>query len=139
VSQVQLLDAATTTSAAPTLVTQGFSFKQRSANSPGGIGETDAAIIQVGAAGTGALSMTLRLWLWSDIAQMWMPPGTNATDPLLRGVLNQGTAITGTTRNPHYEIVQGLSGAIRGYLQIQALSGTSNTISAWLVNRGVHA
>jgi hypothetical protein len=136
---IQLLNAATATNSAPSGATAGVAKMQRTENSPCGIGEAESAMIIVrSTAGSGTMTCTLKLWCYSPISGTWHPLGTHAT-PATKGIINAGAAIgeTGADTIAHAELVQGLGGFTRFYLEITAIGGTATAISAWLVHDGV--
>lgn len=136
---IQLLNAATATNSPPSGATAGVAKSQRTENSPCGIGEAESATIIVrSTAGSGTMTVTLKLWCYSPISGTWHPLGTHAT-PATKGIINAGAAIgeTGTDTIAHAELVQGLGGFTRFYLEITTIGGTATAISAWLVHDGV--
>jgi len=67
----------------------------------------------------------------------WAPLGTNAT-AASKGLINVASAIgeTGTDSIAHAEIITGLQGCSRVYLEITAIGGTATAFDAWLAPRG---
>lgn len=135
---VKLLTAATGTNSPPTVVTDGVPKKGRTpGTTDSGLGESDSAVILVrSTAGSGTMTVTLRLWGWSDLTGVWHPIGTSTTDAS-RGLLNQATAI-GEGPGPadtlrHAELVQGLSAFQRLYCEVTAIGGTSTAVSVLAV------
>lgn len=134
---LRLVNAATATSSAPTLATDGFALN---GNTPGGtyywLKVWDAGALMVNAAGTGALTFQGIVWLYSNVAACWMPAGISATIAD-RGKLNDGTTITGTTTLVHTQPIQGLSAYERIAFQITtSTAGAGNlTSSVYLVQR----
>lgn len=88
-------------------------------------------------AGTGALTASVRLWVYSEASHKWGPLGVSATIAS-RGLLNDGVLITADPANTlaHRELVKGLSGADNIYAQVvSALGGSSSpAIDLWLVS-----
>jgi hypothetical protein len=118
---LNLLTAAIATNSAPSGATAGQAL-----NSRGGVRMAEEYIVLVDFAGTGAQSLTLKAWGWSDKNAKWYPLGT----------LNDGSAITGTTSVTYAEVLYSLKHFDRVYLEITAISGTSNTVNAQLCTRG---
>jgi hypothetical protein len=96
----------------------------------------DYGAIVVKGAGTGALTFQGLVWLYSFASRTWSQAGISATIAD-RGKLNDGTTITGTTTLNHTQPFHGLSAFDRIYLQITTITGTSMTVSAYLVSRPV--
>jgi hypothetical protein len=135
---LQLLSGATATNSAPSGATAGVDRKQRNAGSHSGIAEATTATVLVTGTGTGALSVTLKIWGYSPVSGEWHPLGT-ATSDANRGRLNEQNAIGGTNTIRHAELVQGLGAFTRFYLEVVAISGTECAVDAWLVAAGVRA
>lgn len=94
----------------------------------------DAGVLQLTqTAGTGTMTVTIRLWVYSELTHTWMPLGINATITL-RGVLDDGTAITedGSDVLTHTEPVQFLSGFEYIYPEIVAIGGTGTAVDLYL-------
>jgi len=132
-----LADAITGTVAAPTLITDGASLHYRQ---PGrGLkfvwyGQ-DKGFIRVKGAGTGALTFQGIVYLYDPESAAWTQAGISSTIAN-RGMLNDGTTITGTTTLNHYQPIYGLSGFTRIALAVPTtFTGTGLTVSAWLLSR----
>lgn len=137
--RLQLLSDATATNNPPTTSSQGFALQRgRNAGKPNeGLPETDSAMIQVGSTdGSGAMEVTLKLWGWSELLEKWLPFGTGSTNDT-RGTINEGNSIgliTGIADTLiHSEVVAGLRGFSRVYLEVVDIDGTDTAVSAWLV------
>lgn len=135
---LRLVNAATATSSAPTLATDGFALN---GHTPGTgqyywLKVWDAGEIMVNASGTGALTFQGIIWLYSNVAGCWMPAGISST-VADRGKLNDGTTITGTTTLTHTQPIQALSAFERIAFQITtSTAGAGNlTSSVYLVQR----
>ena len=89
------------------------------------------AAISVKGAGTGALTFQGVVYLYSTVVGQWLPAGISSTIAN-RGMLNDGTTITGTTTLVHSQPLFGLSAFERIALQATILTGTSMTVSAYL-------
>lgn len=131
--QIQLLTAATATNGAPTAATDGFELKGSFERAKPG---DDAIIFVHSTAGSGTMTVTLKLWGYSKVAAEWAPLGVDSTDAD-RGKLNDGNAIGEVIANSleHSEIVQGLRHFDRVYLEVAAIGGTATAVSAWLLAR----
>jgi hypothetical protein len=133
---LKLLSAATATNSPPSGATAGFSLRSRQPGIDGAQwnGKSDGVILVRSSAGTGTMTVTLRMWGYSPLTANWHPLGTNAT-MASRGVLNQGNAITedGSDILTHAETVTGLAAFTRIYLEITAIGGTNTAINAYLV------
>ncbi len=94
----------------------------------------DAGVLQmVSTAGSGTMTVTVRLWVYSELTHAWHPLGVNAT-MTLRGVIDDGTAITedGADVLTHTEPVQFLSGWDYIYPEIVAIGGTATAVDLFL-------
>lgn len=94
----------------------------------------DAGVIVVSGAGTGALTFQGIVFVYSALADCWIPDGISATIAD-RGKLNDGTTITGTTTLVHTQPIYALSAYSRIALQVTTLTGTNMTVSAYLIPR----
>jgi hypothetical protein len=79
-------------------------------------------------AGSGAMSISVRIWIYSETTHAWQPLGISATI-VSRGLLNDGVLITADPANTlaHAEIVQGLSGGDYIYAEVTAAPGGVGT------------
>lgn len=127
-AKYQLLTAATATNSAPSGINAG------SVPLPSGYDE--AIIVVTSTAGSDTMTVTLKLWGYFDVSGTWAPLGKNST-AASKGLLNDGDAIgeTGTDQIDHAELVQGLDGVSRLYLEITAIGGTATAISAYAIPR----
>lgn len=137
---LQLLTAATGTNSPPSGATAGVSLKNKTHGKAPNFrwSHYPSGVIHVqSTAGSGTMTVTLRLWGYSAATSTWIPLGSNAT-MATRGVLNQGNAITedGTDNLCHAEPVTGLGSFTRVYLEVVAIGGTSTAVSAYLVEDG---
>ena len=134
---IQLLTAATATNSPPSGATAGFPLKDKTPGKapnfrwnhyPSGV------VLVKSTAGSGTMTVTLRLWCYSPATAAWHPWGQAAL-VANRGVLNQGNAITedGADNLTHAEPVTGLGSVTRIYLEITAIGGTSTAVSAYLL------
>jgi hypothetical protein len=139
---LQLLTAATATSLAPALATDGFALRRSAADAAEGFREdfnsvkNPLALCAKSTAGSAVMTVTLRLWVYSALTG-WAPFGTHATGAT-RGVINGGAAIDEAESDliRHAEIVTGLCAFERVYLQVSAIGGTDTAVSAYLLARG---
>lgn len=134
---LQLLTAATATNGQPSGATAGFSLKGRTPGKPQANTwnhRNSGAIVVKNTAGSGTMTVTLRLWGYNAQSATWHPLGSDATESL-RGVLNAKSAIDedGSDVITHAEPVTGLAAFVRVYLEVTAISGTATAVSAWLV------
>ena len=128
---IQLLAAATATNSPPSGASAGVAVNQAVLD---GGAPRDGTIFVASTAGSGTMTVTLRLWSYLTAAAVWAPCGTGSTASL-RGVLNGGVAIDEIAADTiaHHEVV-GVPWAFdRLYLEITAIGGTATAISAWLV------
>ena len=132
-SYVQLLTAATATNSPPSGATAGVPLRGQVPGQASQFwdGHDDGVIKVKSTAGSGTMTVTLRIWAYCPILSAWFPLGTNAT-MANRGVLNLGNPIgeDGADNIAHTEPVTGLSAFTRVYLEITAIGGTATAISA---------
>jgi len=88
-------------------------------------------------AGSGAMSVTLRMWGQCPASLRWIPLGTGDADA--KGVINEGAAIAESSPNAiiHAETLDNLSGWLALYLEVTAIGGTATAISAALLPRNM--
>ncbi len=132
---IRLLNAATATNSPPSGASAGVSLRTRQPGVDGGNwrGKNDGVFLVKSTAGSGTMTVTLRVWGYSPLTSAWHPLGSNATEAT-RGVLNAGNAIDedGADVLTHSEPVSGLAAFSRIYLEITAIGGTSTAVSTWL-------
>lgn len=137
---IQLLNAATATNSPPSGATAGFPLKDKTPGKgpafrwnhyPSGV------ILVKSTAGSGTMTVTLRVWCYSPVTSAWHPLGSSST-VANRGVLNAQSAIAedGADNLVHAEPVTGLGAFTRIYLEITAIGGTATAVSAYLVEDG---
>ncbi len=138
--KIQLLSAATATNGVPTAATAtagfplaGLAFTGLSHNVSG---DNQSAIVLKSTAGSGTMTCTLKLWVYSNAVAEWMPYGTDSTDAN-KGLLNEGNAIGEVNSNSliHAELVNGLHHFDYVYLEITAIGGTATAVDAYLIGR----
>jgi hypothetical protein len=87
----------------------------------------DLGILQLRLAGTGAISVTIAIWLNSEVIDRYV----------LHGSMNEGSAITGTTSITRSESIRGLSAGSHIYAEVVAISGTGATVNLGLTERNL--
>ena len=137
---VEGLASATATNGPPTLVTDGLEVNALNVN--GRIPRT-LSVNVYNTAGTGALSVTLRIWGYNPKAAAdsavnggWSPLGTGSG--ALKGVLNQGLAIPedasiGADMIAHTEALDLPGHFTRLYMEITAIAGTNTAVTVQYV------
>lgn len=134
-SYLKLLTAATATNSPPSGATAGFTLRGQVPGTSDQFwdGHDDGVILVRSTAGSGTMTVTLRIWGYSPLSAAWHPLGTGATEAN-RGVLNEGNAIDedGSDIIVHAETISGLSAFNRIYLEVTVISGTATAVSAWL-------
>ncbi len=125
-----VLAAVTATNSPPSGATAGVDLAQmRHPN--------EVAIGVYSSAGSGTMTVTLKAWGYHvaavDNLARWYPLGTGAT----AGVLNEGTAIGEALANEirHTELIRGLRGFDRLYIEVTAIGGTSTAVNALIAAR----
>lgn len=136
---IKLLSGATATSAVPTAATDGFSLRPDRSDSTQKLGAgtfSDAVLFLKSTAGSGTMTVTVKLWVYNDFAAAWAPLGTHATDAT-RGRINEGNAIgeVDTDSLRHTERVNALEHYDRVYAQVTAIGGTATAVDLWLLAR----
>lgn len=94
------------------------------------------AVIARSTAGSGVMTMTLKMWGFRADVGAWVPFGSSTTDAN-RGLLNAATAI-GELAAPadqllYSDVIDGMWSFERAYLEVVAIGGVATAISAWLV------
>ena len=144
--KVQVLDGATAANSPPTAgsATVGFALKglggwvstvnPSQGQQPPLSGQ--CAFVLKSTAGSATMTVTCRLWVYSNAVAEWVPYGANVT-AATRGLLNGGNAIDEVAANKllHSELIAGLHNFDRAYIEITAIGGTSTAVDAWLVGR----
>lgn len=122
---VQLLSAVTAVNSPPTAVTDGVDVKDA-----GILRDTAYALVK-STAGSGTMTVTIKMWGWYDTVAAWAPLGIGAT----KGVLNDGTAIVEETADNlvHVESLSGLKQLQRVYAEVTAIGGTATAVDVFLV------
>lgn len=87
----------------------------------------------VSTAGTGTMSVEVKLWFYSPVEGEFMPIGTHTLDAK-RGVVNEGTAIgeTSSDKLAETEVYYNLLQFTHVYAEVVAITGTNTAVSAWL-------
>lgn len=136
---IELLASATATNSAPASATAGLSM-DAVLGAFGGKIPDDISLVVTSTAGSGTMTVTLRLWqkfgtLGSQANGTWCPAGVG-TDAG-KGVLNAGSAIGEVSADliRHCEPVFLSAHAQRLYVEITAIGGTNTAITVWLVAR----
>lgn len=116
---VEILASATATNGAPSGATAGCDIN---ALNPYGLVPTTARVGVVSTAGSGTMTVTLRLWGY--MGGMWV---------VLKS-LNNGSAIaeTGTDSIAYSEEVSTIHVCARLYLEITAIAGTSTAVTGYV-------
>ena len=94
------------------------------------------ALVLESTAGSGTMTVTVKIWVYSDAIADWMPYGTDST-AANRGVMNEANAIDEVVSDKlrHTELVAGLDNYERIYAEVTAIGGTATAVDLWLVGR----
>ncbi len=134
-----LLTGQTTTSSAPTLVTDGVAcYPDNNILGPanGANYATKAsreAMLHVhNSAGSGTVAATLRLWGYLAATGQWYPIGAGAD--ATKGTINAGASMGETTSDKlnHCEPFYLMGMFDRLYVQVTAISGTNTAVDVWV-------
>lgn len=133
---LKLLTAVTAVNSPPSGATAGHSLNGDQPGLAFGHGwrkANNGNVLVRSTAGSGTMTVTLRMWAYSASSGVWHPLGSDATESL-RGLLNVKSAIDedGADTITHAEPISGLSGFSRLYCEVTVISGTSTAISVWL-------
>jgi hypothetical protein len=133
-----IVTGATANSAVPSAATAGVSiWRGRGEPRQLDLGLLDtcntANIVVWSTAGTGVLTVTVRLWFYSSHTGKWHPFGAGADGT--KGTINAGNAMGETDADivAHTEVIKDFQGFDRVYAQILAIGGTSTAISVAFV------
>lgn len=125
---VQLLNGATATNGAPSAATDGVALPPRWG---------DAVFLVRSTAGSGTMTVTIRLWVYYEgsanaDATGWYPLGPSSTAGQ-RGLVNLETAIDESSADAiaHCERILALNAFARLYAEITAIGGTATAIDAF--------
>lgn len=128
---VQVLTAETGTTAAPSAATDGV---ETNSLKVGGNVPDAATIVVQSTAGSGTMTVTLKLWGYDDDSAKWSPVGTHST-AASKGILNEGAAIPegpiADTIN-HREILRWPGHFDRLDIQVTAIGGSATAVSVWI-------
>ena len=130
--RVEIMASATATSSAPSSATGGIRMHQIRSAFGGTVPEVCKIVVK-STAGSGAMSVTLRLWEQHGAAATdWAPSGIGAD--ATKGILNGGAAIgeTGTDVINHVEPVAYLGMCDAIDVQVTAIAGASTAITVYL-------
>lgn len=127
----KLLDQVTATNGAPSAATAGVAMKDF--NRPY-VASREASVVVVSTAGSGTMTVTIKMWGYLAAASRWVPLGKNST-AATKGILNDGNAIaeTGTDSIGHAEPLLFAGHFDRIYAEVTAIGGTDTAITVWLV------
>jgi len=125
-AQITLLTAATATTAVPSAATDGVQMP---------VTADIATLFLHSTAGSGTMTVTVRLWGYNVGVAKWYPLGIGTA--ALKGVLNAGAAIAedaslGADVLLHCEVLNSLHRIHRVYLQVTAIGGTATAVTAML-------
>lgn len=137
---IEILASAITTNNPPASLTAGVSVDVIK-SAFGSIVPDDLSLVVLSTAGSGTMTVTLRLWgKWGTLAGLtsagaWTPLGTGADST--KGIINGGVAIgeTGSNTIRHAEPVSLTAHMERLYVEITAIGGTDTAITVFLVGR----
>lgn len=122
----ELLAAATATNSAPTVVTDGVAIPS---------GAHRAALRLISTAGSGTMTVTIRMWGWDPESTKWLPLSIGADSAEgdtvnTSGWMNGGNAVVEVAANSlqHYETLEDLGHFARLYAQIVAIGGTATAV-----------
>lgn len=126
---IKLLSGATATTSAPSAATDGYALRKQT---PGTTyvwdGRNIGLVTVYSTAGSGTMTVTIRLWMFKVNSGKWFPLGRSTTESD-RGLLNGGAIDEdGADNLVHAELIQGLSAFDRIYAQVVAIGGTATAV-----------
>ena len=132
---ITLLTAQNGTNSAPSVDTDGVSTNGLRVG--GNIPDTCTVMVK-STAGSGDMSVTLKLWAYSGDTGIWAPLGTHAT-AASKGILNEGNAIgeTNTDYIAHAEPVSYLGHFDRVYCEVTARGGSGVVVSVYVLGETI--
>jgi len=120
-----ILEGATATNSAPSAATDGINHKKE------GMLRDKATVFVESTAGSGTMTVTIKLWGYNSVRALWAPLGTDPD----KGVINGGSAIAEEEADTlqHMEILEGLSNIDRIYAEVTTIGGTSTAVNVGLM------
>lgn len=133
---IELLASATATNSPPSGASAGLSVDAIKAVF-GTVPQTMSLHV-CSTAGSGTMTVTLRLWGYLGATLGWTPIGTGPD--ATKGYLNDGVALGETSADgiAHVEIVDLPGHFVRLYLEIVAIGGTATAVASRLVSRRLY-
>jgi hypothetical protein len=130
-----LLNAQDGTNSAPSAAGAGVATNGLSVG--GNIPDTCTIMVK-STAGSGDMSVTLKLWAYSGDTAVWAPLGTHST-AATKGILNEGNAIGETSANfiAHAEPVSYLGHFDRVYCEVTARGGSGVIVSVYVLGETI--
>ena len=124
-ASVRLLNAVIATTTAPSVVGDGTSIADINYVNAG-------LIVAKSTAGSGVMTITVRLWGWSPAAAAWLPLGTGAAGT--KGQINAVSTLdeTGADSIAHAEVISNYSTFSHLNAQVTAIGGTATAVSLWI-------
>lgn len=94
----------------------------------------ESTVLVASTAGSGTMTVTIRLWGYNSATGEWFPLGTGADAS--KGVINAGAAIgeVKTDKILHAEPLLMAGHFDRLYAEITAIGGTATAVDVWLIS-----
>lgn len=128
---IRLLSGATAGTSAPSAATDGYALRKPTPGTSYYWDGRNVGLVSVySTAGSGTMTVTIRLWGYKAASGKWFPLGSSSTESN-RGVLNTESAIDedGADSLVHAELVQGLAAFDRIAAQVTNIGGTSTAVN----------
>ena len=134
---LELLSAATATNSPPSGATAGHSLRGTQPGKPQSYTwyhRPTGVVLVKSTAGSGTMTVTIRLWGYNPTTAKWHPLGSSTTEAD-RGKLNNQSAIDEDNADElvHAEPISGLGTFSRLYAEVTAIGGTSTAVTVLLV------
>ena len=130
VTTYRILDAATATNSPPSGGSAGVSLASAAIGPPW---PTTCTLLVRSTAGSGTMTVTIRLWGYAEDAAVWLPLGVGLD--ATKGTINAGAAIgeTGSDVIRHCEPIANVFHFSRLYAEVTAIGGTSTAVTVELL------
>jgi hypothetical protein len=129
---IRLLEAATATNSPPSGSSAGVATTVLDTDHGSYFFSPEATLIVRSTAGSDTMNVTIRLWGYDSLSEVWLPLGSGGDST--KGIINDGASIgeTGSNTIRHAEIVDNWLDFDRLYPEITVINGTGTAITVEL-------